>query len=164
MTEAEYLQNMLYMINQNSVYGLASTMPECDYDLLNHPKPPIYIGPVKIPSLKERLEESKMNEIIGKQEIENENKNIRYEISDKLLKELKTPTSYNVNHPSHYETGKFECIEVMQEVFGINAVLNFCKCNAFKYIYRMDRKNGTEDVKKAIWYLNKYVELIEKED
>ena len=23
-----------------------------------------------------------------------------------------------VNHPSHYETGKFECIDVMEEVFG----------------------------------------------
>ena len=70
----------------------------------------------------------------------------------------------NVNHPSHYETGKFECIEVMQEVFGITAVCDFCKCNAFKYIYRMDRKNGDEDARKAIWYLNKYLELGEKID
>lgn len=74
------------------------------------------------------------------------------------------PKADNVNHPSHYETGKFECIEVMQEVFGINAVCDFCKCNAFKYIYRMDRKNGDEDVRKAIWYLNKYLELSEKID
>ena len=25
----------------------------------------------------------------------------------------------NVNHPSHYETGKFECIDVMIETQGI---------------------------------------------
>lgn len=31
-----------------------------DYDRLNCPKPPIYIGPVKIKTLKERLEETKM--------------------------------------------------------------------------------------------------------
>lgn len=74
------------------------------------------------------------------------------------------PKTDNVNHPSHYETGKFECIEVMQEVFGTAAVCDFCKCNAFKYIYRMDRKNGDEDVRKAIWYLNKYLELSEKID
>ena len=74
------------------------------------------------------------------------------------------PKADNVNHPSHYETGKFECIEVMQEVFGIMAVCDFCKCNAFKYIYRMDRKNGDEDARKAIWYLNKYLELSEKID
>lgn len=72
------------------------------------------------------------------------------------------PKNDNVNHPSHYETGKFECIEVMQEVFGTAAVMSFCKGNAFKYVYRMDRKNGTEDAKKAIWYLNKYLELYDK--
>ena len=85
------------------------------------------------------------------------------------LKELKTPTienfeepSDNVNHPSHY-TGKYECIDVMQDVFGDDATNDFCLCNAFKYIWRARKKNGLEDVKKAIWYLNKYLELTEKE-
>lgn len=55
----------------------------------------------------------------------------------------------NVNHPAHYETGKFECIEVMLETQGVEAVLNFCQCNAFKYLYRAKRKNGLEDMKKA---------------
>ena len=64
-----------------------------------------------------------------------------------------------VNHPSHYETGKFESIDVMVETQGIEAVQNFCICNAFKYIYRHRFKNGVEDIRKAIWYLNKYVEL-----
>lgn len=32
-----------------------------------------------------------------------------------------------------------------------------------KYIYRHKRKNGMEDIKKAIWYLNKYVELEEQD-
>lgn len=67
----------------------------------------------------------------------------------------------NVNHPSHYETGKFECIDVMLETQGLEAVKNFCICNAFKYIYRHNNKNGLEDVKKAKWYLDKYIELSE---
>lgn len=67
----------------------------------------------------------------------------------------------NVNHPSHYETGKFECIDVMLEIFGKNAVMQFCRCNAFKYLYRMDRKNGYEDIQKAKWYIDKYIELAE---
>ncbi len=66
----------------------------------------------------------------------------------------------NVNHPSHYETGKFECIDVMLETQGKDAVLNFCLCNAFKYLYRHNRKNGIEDVKKAKWYVDKYIELV----
>lgn len=65
----------------------------------------------------------------------------------------------NVNHPSHYETGKFECIDVMREALGDDNVLGFCLCNAFKYIYRCGRKNGEEDVRKANWYLNKYIDI-----
>lgn len=68
-----------------------------------------------------------------------------------------------VNHTCHYDTGKFECIEVMQETQGVEAVKKFCICNAFKYLYRHAKKNGLEDIKKAQWYLNKYIELSEKE-
>lgn len=70
-----------------------------------------------------------------------------------------TASNDNVNHPSHYETGKFECIDVMIETQGIEAVKNFCICNAFKYLYRAKKKNGLEDYKKAKWYLEKYIEL-----
>ncbi len=38
--------------------------------------------------------------------------------------------SDNVNHPKHYETGRFECIEVMEEALGTEAVKGFCLCNA----------------------------------
>ena len=65
----------------------------------------------------------------------------------------------NVNHPAHYETGKFECIDVMVETQGVEATQNFCVCNALKYVYRHKKKNGMEDLQKAIWYLNKAVEL-----
>lgn len=67
----------------------------------------------------------------------------------------------NVNHPAHYETGKFECIDVMVETQGVEATQNFCVCNALKYVYRHKKKNGMEDLQKAIWYLNKAVELEE---
>ena len=70
----------------------------------------------------------------------------------------------NVNHPSHYETGKFECIDVMLETQGRQAVTDFCVCNAFKYLYRHGRKNGVEDLKKARWYLDKAIGLIEGTD
>jgi hypothetical protein len=71
---------------------------------------------------------------------------------------LPNPTD-NVNHPSHYETGKFECIDVMIETQGVEAVKQFCLCNAFKYLYRHNGKNGVEDIKKARWYIDKYLEL-----
>lgn len=69
-----------------------------------------------------------------------------------------------VNHPTHYETGKFECIDVMEETQGKEAVMDFCVCNAMKYLYRHKRKNGIEDIKKAKWYIEKYIELAEKDE
>lgn len=74
-------------------------------------------------------------------------------------KDLVNMSADAVNHPAHYETGKFECIDVMLETQGVEAVKEFCICNAFKYLYRHKNKNGVEDIKKAIWYLNKYVEM-----
>lgn len=69
-----------------------------------------------------------------------------------------------VNHPGHYESGKFECIDVMEETQGKEAVMDFCICNAFKYLYRHKRKNGLEDILKARWYLDKYIELAKREE
>lgn len=61
----------------------------------------------------------------------------------------------SVNHPAHYEQScSLECIQVMELVFGANAVRGFCLCNAFKYMWRYKNKNGMEDLKKAQWYLN----------
>lgn len=64
-----------------------------------------------------------------------------------------------VNHPAHYETGKYNCIDVMVETQGADTVANFCICNAFKYLYRWKNKNGIEDIKKAQWYIGKFLEL-----
>lgn len=74
--------------------------------------------------------------------------------------------SENINHPDHYKTGNYECIEVMKEIFGEDAVKDFCKLNAFKYLWRSDRKNGNEDLLKAKWYLDTYLlsELLNDED
>ena len=68
-----------------------------------------------------------------------------------------------VNHPSHYVTGRFECFDVMVEAIGVEETKGFCLCNSFKYIYRCKKKHETpvEDIKKAIRYLNKFIELEE---
>lgn len=70
----------------------------------------------------------------------------------------------NVNHPSHYQSSKYECIDVMLDVFGKEKVSAFCELNAFKYQWRANSK-GTDiqDKKKAIWYNQKYIELNKKE-
>ena len=59
-----------------------------------------------------------------------------------------------VNHPTHYTSGcGFECIEMMEMVFGKEAVHDFCTLNAFKYLWRYRQKGGADDIGKAKWYL-----------
>ena len=68
-----------------------------------------------------------------------------------------------VNHPERYcGTCSIECIEAMELVVGWEGVVNFCICNALKYVWRYQNKNGIEDLHKANWYID-YV-LVKKKD
>ena len=81
-----------------------------------------------------------------------------YSYNDPCLKKPESASA--VNHPKHYNReGGMECIDEMILIFGIDAVMDFCKCNAWKYRYRAADKNGEEDLKKSDWYLKKYKEL-----
>ncbi|MGO4543249.1 DUF3310 domain-containing protein [Paenibacillus sp. 2TAB23] len=68
----------------------------------------------------------------------------------------------NVNHPSHYTAGKVECYDALEAategLFGIEAVST---ANAIKYLWRWKRKNGVEDLRKAVWYINRLIERAE---
>ena len=57
-------------------------------------------------------------------------------------------------NPSHYKSGGLEAIDII-EAFN----LNFCLGNAIKYILRSGKKTESpfEDIKKAIWYLKRYI-------
>lgn len=60
-----------------------------------------------------------------------------------------------VNHPSHYNQGSIEVIDAI-----IDWNLDFCLGNAIKYITRCNYKNNkVEDLEKAIWYIQKEIEL-----
>lgn len=70
--------------------------------------------------------------------------------------------SHAVNHPKHYQ-GKYECIDEMIAMFGVEAVKHFCMCNVYKYRFRAARKNGEEDIKKAEWYMEYLMRLNEND-
>lgn len=79
---------------------------------------------------------------------------------------MEQPTTYNpkpcdpVNRPSHYTQGGIECIDAMVAAFGNTRTASFCRCNAFKYLWRAGKKDNTiQDLKKAVWYINKEIEL-----
>lgn len=79
----------------------------------------------------------------------------------------KQPNNSEVNHPSHYNHGGMETIDKMIKLYGIEKVKTFCELNAFKYRDRAGYKGNTNsdiarDIRKALWYENKYNELNNK--
>ena len=78
-----------------------------------------------------------------------------------------TPTLENdmVNHPQHYKTESgLEAIDVIEAfTFDLKGIEATDTGNIIKYICRWKNKNGIEDIKKAIWYLNKLIEVKENE-
>ena len=66
-------------------------------------------------------------------------------------------------NPNHYKNStSLECIEAMEIIFGAKAVIDFCVCNAWKYIWRWKNKNGFEDLDKAKWYIDKAWDLFDE--
>jgi hypothetical protein len=67
----------------------------------------------------------------------------------------------NVNHPQHYTQGGIETIDYLQAKLSHDEFVGYLKGNILKYVSRANMKNGAEDYKKAQWYVNKLVEVIE---
>jgi hypothetical protein len=63
-----------------------------------------------------------------------------------------------VDHPKHYNQIKgVECIDVVEQ-------MSFNLGNAVKYIWRCgDKGNKKEDLRKAVWYINREIEKSNKE-
>jgi hypothetical protein len=61
-----------------------------------------------------------------------------------------------VDHPQHYNPGKYEAIDIIEDWN-----LEFHCGNAVKYIARHKYKgNPKQDIEKAIWYLQRYLESL----
>ena len=68
----------------------------------------------------------------------------------------------NVNHPSHYNQGAFEVIEIIKDILTPEEFKGYIKGNIMKYVTREAYKNGVEDLKKAQWYLNYFINDLDK--
>ena len=65
-----------------------------------------------------------------------------------------------VNHPNHYTFGSIEVIDAIEDWD-----LPYHLGNVVKYVARAKHKGKElEDLKKAQWYLNRYIEKIEGEE
>lgn len=63
-----------------------------------------------------------------------------------------------VSHPPHYSQGGVECIDAIEAALGKEGFKAYIRGNVMKYLWRSEHKNGTEDLAKAAWYLNRLLE------
>lgn len=108
-------------------------------------------------------EQDNMALIDRNKELETENSKLKVMLAKAqvdFLKQEGAPESDMVNEPPHYKQHAMECIDEMLSVFGVAAVMAYCKCAAWKYRYRAPYKGKfEEDNAKADWYLKKLSEL-----
>lgn len=71
-----------------------------------------------------------------------------------------------VNHPDHYISSEgLEVIDVIEAFTeGLDGIKAVCTGNVIKYICRWQHKNGLEDLKKAQWYLNHLIDIVETDE
>jgi hypothetical protein len=64
-----------------------------------------------------------------------------------------------INHPQHYggADNPYEAIKVIEAY-----QMNFLEGNVLKYLLRYKKKNGLEDLKKSLWYLERIIANIER--
>ena len=99
-------------------------------------------------NIKELLYEiNKIKCIVEGISIKNNEPKIMFEMEEKEM----------VNHPSHYNMGKYEAIDVIEDWN-----LNFNLGNAVKYISRAGHKDDiVQDFKKALWYIDREIQRLE---
>jgi len=70
-----------------------------------------------------------------------------------------------VDSPAHYQTGGLECIDVIDALTGpLRGKEAVYLGNVIKYLFRYPKKNGSEDLKKARWYLNRLIDEVDKRE
>ena len=66
-----------------------------------------------------------------------------------------------VNHPKHYNESGIECIDALEAMLW-DVLESYFQGYIAKYLWRYKYKNGVEDLKKAQWYLNKLIGVIDE--
>jgi hypothetical protein len=75
-----------------------------------------------------------------------------------VLQSTSIPTREVVEHPAHYTQGEVECIDALKSALGPEGFKAYCRGACLKYLWRTEHKNGTEDLLKCQWYLNRLIE------
>lgn len=68
-------------------------------------------------------------------------------------------TKNDVINPAHYQQQSMETIELIRGSMSTEAYRGFLLGNIIKYVTRYKHKNGSTDLRKAMWYLNELTSL-----
>tara|TARA_R100001510_G_C7496164_1_gene101809 strand:- start:34 stop:300 length:267 start_codon:yes stop_codon:yes gene_type:complete len=66
-----------------------------------------------------------------------------------------------VNKPTHYNHAGIECIDAIRAALTPEEYKGYIKGNNIKYIWREGYKNGEQDLRKANWYMNHYLDKLD---
>ena len=64
-----------------------------------------------------------------------------------------------VQHPSHY-AGRIECIDYIRDKLTPEGFTEYCMGNVIKYTSRWRKKDGVQDLEKAMVYLRWAIENV----
>ena len=82
-----------------------------------------------------------------------------FEAEEEALRQQKIKNDM-VNNPAHYNKAGIECIDAIAAATG-EGFEYYLQGNILKYVCRYRYKNGSEDLKKAQWYLNRLITEVE---
>ena len=68
-----------------------------------------------------------------------------------------------INNPPHYNGGSIECIDAIEAALTPEEFRAYCKGNNIKYTWRENRKGKNEDLRKAAWYLSRFLGSIQND-
>lgn len=91
---------------------------------------------------------------------------IKRELAEQIRDEMRVLEGEDydmVNSPAHYklEGLDIESKDVLKSVLGVKGYVHWACGNAMKYIFRWEKKNGLEDLKKARKNLDFAIETLE---
>ena len=89
-------------------------------------------------------------------------KEVEEKAKEQQVKYLSGKKEDMVNHPPHYNKAGIETIQAIKAMTDKGFEF-YLQGNIMKYLWRYRYKNGAEDLKKAQWYLNELIDVVEND-
>jgi len=81
---------------------------------------------------------------------------------DEVTRKLNKDKTYgdDVDSPFHYNKGSIECIDAIEAASSREEFEGYLRSNVLKYVWRFRYKDNIKDLRKARWYLDKLISIL----